>query len=337
MYDYETLREKMYPGYKVKGYKEKHAELTRLEEKKKNWISRYNREKQNGQVSEEAMDGVNESCKEYEAYKEALLSGDAFIDQSIKDFDYIPTEIEFSLGDINGRGIVDSHNRISAPVDHYNNTECAEIIREGESATAKPLTDSLEMMKTDSDDAIIFDDIRGIGYGTYEDDKNNLSRAFEHTHKIHFVNAENKKAFELMIGSKAPISISVDKVQSVINSNLCGKAKRKAVIVVNKSGFSALDIDINGMPLVTKDSNGNFIYKNKYKIQEVPEEILPNTETGSPIIIGDMSIVKFFVLREDYLEKDDFFTHNMMDRGIRKEIITLATISNEAYIHGVLE
>ena len=98
-----------------------------------------------------------------------------------------------------------------------------------------------------------------------------------------------------------------------------------------------MDTDVNGVPLVTKDRDGNMIYKKKYMIVEVPDEILPDTDSGSPCIIGDIkNVLRFYVIRETSLFKDDIFPYLTGDRVVREEIITLTTTSDEAYIVGYL-
>ena len=224
-------------------------------------------------------------------------------------------------------------------MDYYNNTTCAETISEGAESSIKKLTDSLTMIKTDTEDAIFFDDILNVGCSIYEDDKENIDQALEHNHEVHFINAENKKAFEIIRNSKAALSFSTDNIIKNINDNLCGKAKRKAIIIVNKSGFAKLDIQVDkGKELVKKDINNEFVFRDKYIIKEVDNDILPNGENGEiPCIIGDMSVVKFFICRNDSLTKDEFGNYTVSDRNVRKEIIALSTTSNEAYIHGILE
>ena len=333
--DFMTEKERQYPGYKVKGSAEKLAELQRLDEKRKAWIERYNREKASGKISDEVMDGLSLATENYNKLKEALTSGTAFTDQSVENLAYIPGSLGFSLGDINGRVIIDK-NRVHVPSDNYNNTVCAEIVAEGGEATPKMLTDGLTVLNTEDEDAIIFDDILTVGAGTYSDDRKTLDQAINHSHVIHFINAENKKAFELMLGAKDGISLTAENLNEAINTNLCGKAKRNAVIIVNKSGFAELDIDVNGVSLVTKNADGEMVYKNKYVIKEIDDDILPNTDAGTPCIIGDMSIVKFFITRDDSLVNDTFGYYQIADRNIKKEIIKLSTTSDEAYIHGVL-
>lgn len=288
-------------------------------------------------VLNRALEIAEKSREEFETFEKALFSGDVFANESIDEFKYVPSEESFSLGDINGRYLI-GKERLRVPGALYNDTVCAEIVEEGGSATPLNLVDSLSVVNTEKADAITFEDVESVGANVYHDDKDNLSLAMGDVHKIHFINAENKKAFELMIGSKESVGVSANGILGVINANLCAKAKRKAVIVVNKSGFAKLDVEENGIPCVTKDSFGNFIYKQKYPIIEVADEILANGENGAtPIIVGDLSIVNFYVIREDRLEEEFGGVYSVSSRNIRKEIITLSTISNEAFVVGYLE
>lgn len=337
-FNYPDNMKLVYPGYAVKGYDKKMAELNKLKASATKWADKVESLKGSGDMValSEAAEKFGQVHDQYEALKAAIFSGDAFTDQSIEYKPYIPAEYGFSLGDLAGREYIEA-NRAGIPVDHYNDTTTAEEVAEGGSSTPKNLIDSLTMVQTDGD-AVIFDDTLKVGSGTYSDDKDTIDRAFEAAHTRHFINAENKKALEVLTGGKAAVALAAESLQTTINASLCGKAKRNAIIITNKSGFAELDIDVNGVPLVTKDPNGNMIYKGKYMIQELPDEILPDTDSGSPCIIGDIAnVLKFFIVREDSLFSDfvdfTFMTH---DRAIRKEIISLTTTSDEAYIVGYL-
>lgn len=334
---YEVKKEKMYPGYKLKVSTAIREELKKLCESKNNWLARYEREKEKGAVEEETHDGLAESCNKYDSYKEAIHSGSAFVNYSVDNLPYFKNDIGYSLGNNNQRVYIDS-NRVRVPMDYYNNTSCAEIVEEGAESTTSLLTDYLTMIDTDTEEAIFFDDILRVGCGVYADDKDNIDNALVHNHEVRFINAENKKAFEIIRESKEALPLSVDNLINTINENLCGKAKKKAVIIVNKSGFAKLDIqDDKGQELVKKNINNEFVFRDKYIIQEVDNDILPNTDNGeTPCIIGDMSIVKFFISRDDSLVKDDMGSYSISDRNVKKEVITLSTKSNEAYIHGLL-
>ena len=257
-------------------------------------------------------------------------------DEKVRDYTFVESEIEFSLGDMNGRSDVDPTNRRRIPGSLYNNTNVAQIVLEGEEAEIKRLNENITVNVTEKEEVIIFEDIQGVNISTYLDDKENHKKAFKHTHNQLITNAENKKSFELIQSSKEGLRISVDTIQEVINSNLCAKAKKRATIVVNKNGFKKLDIDVNGVPVVTKNENGDFVFKKKYVIKEVPNEILPDKDGAPSIIIGDLGVVRFFLVNETNLEKDDFNSYMMLDRRIKKEIINLSTNSDEAYVHGKL-
>ena len=178
-----------------------------------------------------------------------------------------------------------------------------------------------------------------IGTGVYNDDPKTLGKAFKSAHIRHFVNAENAKSVAILTGCKDPVDMSAASLETAVNANLCGKAKRNAVIVTNKSGFGKLDTDgATGHPLVTRDSENNFIYKAKYQIIELPDEIFPNTDNSSPCIIGDVKgVLRFFIVRETAMFRDDLFPYLCGSRVNRVEIITLTTKSNSAFIWGNLE
>lgn len=336
--DYPEIMKKAYPGYNVKGYNKKIAELNTLKASATKWADKVESLKGSSDVAalSEAAEKFGQVHDQYEALKAAILSGDAFTDQSIEYKPYIPAEYGFSLGDLAGREYIEA-NRAGIPVDHYNDTTTAEEVAEGGSSTPKNLTECLTMVQTDGD-AVIFDDTLKVRSGTYSDDKDTINQAFKAAHTRHFINAENKKTLEVLTGSKAAVALAAESLQTTINASLCGKAKRNAIIITNKSGFAELDIDVNGVSLVTKDPDGNMIYKGKYVIQELPDEILPDTDSGSPCIIGDIAnVLKIFIVREDFLFSDFVdFTFMAHDRAIRKEIISLTTTSDEAYIVGYL-
>ena len=106
---------------------------------------------------------------------ELLTSISVGTDQSITDFAYTETEIEFSLGDLNGRGVIDPNNRRRIPEDLYNNTNCAQIVAEGETATINDAKENLDVTVTEAEDSFNFEDIQGISFATYSDDRDKPS------------------------------------------------------------------------------------------------------------------------------------------------------------------
>lgn len=337
MEEYITNLERAYPGYKVRGFNEKIKEAEKYRDSAKEWTEKADRAT-TSYDKDLALIKAEEAMNNYETAKAAILSGDVFTDQSIQDFEYEPAENEFSLAELTGGRRKISKNRSRIPMDHYTDNNIAQTVKEGGTSDTNTLTDSLTLLVTDSEEAIIFDDIQETSFSVYNDDRKTMSAAADSVHSRRLVNAENKKGLEILLESKSLIEISAENVQEKINANLSGKGKRNAVIITNHSGFAKLDIDVNGISLVTKDSaSGKMIYKGKYPIEEVPDEIFPETGSGSPIIIGDIThALRFFLIREDSLLTDLIFPANIADRKIQKEIITLTTKSDAAYIVGYL-
>lgn len=338
---YNEFKEAQYPGYKVKGSKALEKKVAKARALMESYKEKLDQAvKKFGSTSQEAISyqGLyDQAVKSYEDLEKALTSGSVFTNLSVEDQPFSDTGSEFSLGDLAGRIAIDA-NRVRVPMDHYSDNTIAETVSEGGSSTPKSLLDSLTMLLTDTDDAIIFDDILEIGESAYNDDTEVMDQALAFSHNRHFINAENKKALEILIASKSAESVSAESVQESINAKLSGKAKRNAVIITNHSGFAELDIDVNGVAQVTKDPNtGDMIYKHKYTIIEIPDAILPDLEAGSPIIAGDIAnVLRFFMIRDDSLIKDDAYPFNIADRQIKKEIIALTTTSDEAYIIGYI-
>ncbi len=328
-----------YPGWEPRGGKKKSAELQALKDAAYKWSKRVEALKSGGMTPDlrEALDNFEKYKTQYEELDKAITSGTAFVDQSVENLEYIPSDYGFSLGDYSGRRSIGA-NRAREPMDLYNDTTTAEEVVEGTESTPKDLTDSLALILTESAERIHFNDTLLVSTGAYNDDSEVMDEAFRSAHIRHFANAENAKAVKILTGCKAAVALDADNLQTAINGNLCGKAKRNAVILTNKAGFAKLDIDDSyGRPLITKDQNGNFIYKGKYQVVELPDEIIPNTENGSPCIIGDIKgVLRFYVVRNTALFKDDIFPYLTGDREIREEIITLTTESNEAFIWGNL-
>ena len=278
-------------------------------------------------------DIVDDIDKEIANLKEQLETGEFDIGIGYNDDPYTPSDLGFSFGNKNGRTFIGCKlERLR--LDCYDENIIASEYVEGVVPETK-IQDVITMMKASEDNSIMFDS--NIAYGTaLLDDDPTVSRAIPHIHDVMMINAENKKVCEILRSAKAPLTLSAHALQETINANLSGKGKSNGVIYTNHDGFALLDIDdANGQPLVTRNHVNRMIYKGKYPIEELPNAILPNNEDGSsPVIIGDMSIVKFFVMRDDSLIKDEFLEMKVYDRNLRREIIALSTTSNSAYIHG---
>lgn len=329
-------------GYFNKKYEEAIARLTDLRAERKalnkEWIAlgdEYDKTHsavilaKRSDISDK-MGVIEDTIKDLEIQVEAdVISLDASYNEEV----YTPSEIGFSLGDLNGRTFIGrKHDRL--PLDNYEEVATAsEFDPDNDNETN--LEDLLTMFKVTEDASIMFDSNIAYGLSIKSDDPKTSAQAINHGHAVMMINAENKKACEVLRSAKDPVSMDAENLQDVINESLSAKGKSKAVILVNHSAFAKIDtVDTNGgYPLVKRDAEGRFIYRDKYPIQEIPDEILPNNDNGSsPVIIGDLSIVRFLVMRDDVLERDDFLKVN--DRNLKREIIALSTISDKAYIHG---
>lgn len=279
------------------------------------------------------LDEIDAQIKELQG----VLDKGAFeIDPGYNDDPYIPSELGYSLGDNNGRAFI-GRKLERMPLDHYEETYTASEYVQG-TVPETNFESLMSMLKTTEDDSIMFDSDIAFGEGIRDDDKENVEKAIAHAHDVGFINAENKKAFAILRGAKDPLTIDASEVHVAINDNLNGKGKKHAVIIVNKDGFAKLDkVDSEGGYPLVKRIGSDFVYRDKYVIQEVDNEILPNNEDGkAPVIVGDMSIVKFLVMRDDSLVKDDFMEFKIHDRRLKREVVALTTTSDSAYIHGTL-
>lgn len=291
---------------------------------------------QNSFEGDALLDELDKLVEEYKEREKTLnltsIFGDTKVSADVTCFK--GAKIGFSLGDLCKRININKETKF-VYADKYNVTGCAPEFDYETSIPDKNGLNDLTVLRTDLSDRITFGNILAVPSSMAVDLELTVSAAFDHIHKKHIINAENKKALTIMRDAKPEVTMSPPNLQSIINENLCGKAKENAYIITNKSGFAKLDVDVNGIPQVTKDDHGNMVYKHKYIIKEVPDEILENSENGSPCIIGDIAdVLNFYVIDDSGSEMDDWTEHK--DRRIVREIIALATTSDEAYIHGVL-
>ena len=329
-----------YPGYTLKGYKEKLAELDRVKKSATVWANKAQEFQKSGDsvAMKDSLEKFGVYKEQLDTLEEALLSGDAFTDESVENMDYISDARIFSLREFSGGAIPINANTVRIPMDLYNDTTTAESVAEGADSTPRQLTDVMNVLHTDTDDAIIFNDTAKVSESLYNDDSETFRDSVKNSHARAFVNAENKKALALLLQSKEAVTVTADTILEKINATLCGKAKRNAVIITNKNGFASLDVvGASGYPMIKKNDAGEFVLLDKYVVIEMDNEILPNNENETaPVIMGDIAhVVKFFTIRETNLISD-YADFNVMlsSRSIKKEIITLRTMSDEAFIIG---
>ncbi len=256
-----------------------------------------------------------------------LLS--TYAGESVEDMGFIDNEHPQLIA--TRRHIVNA-NRKRYLVSKYPTDSSADEVDESHHGTPISIHALVNTVKTSCDELINIDDYLLMNEQQYDDDKETCEKAIESIHNMRYVNAENKYILSMLINSKEAINTDVTELTSKINDNLCGNAKRKAVIYTNKNGFKKLDTIQNGVNLIKK-INGEFIFNDKYVVREFSNNILPNNEDYSPVLIGDFeNIIDVGIIdtvNSNYTEITRFRIH---DRSRASLIPTLTTTSNEAYI-----
>lgn len=291
------------------------------------------------QIEEDKKVLLDLISEEKEIRKE-LLSWDTVGKAPAESFSHITQDPGFSIGDYVGRMATDKE-RQRFTFDKYNDTYSSEFLAEGEEGDPQDLTDYINSEDTKTAKMM---DILGVPTEFFDDDNDALTLAFDSNHARHNINAENKKALELLITDKDSNIVDIDpsKLNEVINNNLVSKAKPYTEIWTNNTGFTKLDLENNGVPLIKKNSNGDFVYKEKYLVREFDNEILPDSENGSPVLIGDFKhIIKFIESTPRILQQDNvlagFGTFVTLDRFIKQIKPYIMDSSNDSYILGYLK
>lgn len=209
----------------------------------------------------------------------------------------------------------------------------AEIVTEQTTAQKVDVTENVTVIDLSNEESIRVESRLAYDSIYYEDDKESIGAIVENQHAIRGVNAENKYILSMLTGAKDPIVINtVAELITKINDNLCGRAKRNAVIYTNKDGFKALDIMVNGVSLV-KRIDGAFIFCDKYIIKEYSAELLPNIDNNPPFIVGDVANIVKVAKVGGYSVKDVLSDTDIYDERKRVKIIpALATVSDKAFI-----
>ena len=291
------------------------------------------------QIEEDKKNLLKLISEEREIEKE-LLSWDTIGEAPAESFSHITQDPGFSIGNYVGRMATDKE-RQRFTFDKYNDNYSSEFLAEGEEGDPQDLTDYIDSEDTKT---VKMMEILGVPTEYFDDDKEALIVAFDSNHNRHNINAENKKTLELLINAKGNNITDIDplKLNESINKNLVAKAKPFAEIWVNNNGFANLDIESNGIPLIKKNIKGEFIYKEKYLVREFNEEILPNSEKGIPILIGDFKhVIKFVESVPKILQEDNVFTgfEDLItkDRFIKQIRPYILDSSNDSYILGYLK
>lgn len=318
--------------------KEKNKDLlTRIEFKTK--IAKEYINTQEMDKSRKCLDEIDEMVEEYEknkfdrtAIKEMLEGSSSLGIGDIQTFDHVVYPTPFSIGDYCGRMLTDS-NRTRITADSFDDTDCSDLVSEGESGVTKDLYNYIQSFDSNAQKLM---DLLEIDNGVFDDDEQAILTAMDSVHSRHNINAENKKVFELLLQDKEPIELDVVNINKAINENIKSDLKYNTEIWVNNNGFNKLDVDINGNNLIKKNKENEFIYKEKYIVREFDQNILPtDPEKGTPVLIGVFkNILKFIetnptLLNSQYVRFDIDVTS---DRYIKKITPVLLDKSNKAYI-----
>lgn len=275
---------------------------------------------------------------ELKAIEKLLDTRTAFVNESVHRLGYIPTPRGFSFGSACEKIYLDANNG-KIPTGVYENNSVAPTCAEGEMVEAENMYPMLRLNKGDDENAVIFHDNLKIGVALHNDDPDTVDKAFIDNHEIRLENAESLKACEMFMGAKNPIELDPMHLNNAINL-LSGKTRRSdaMMILTNRTGFSLLDkTDTNSGVSLIKKVNGQMIYRDKYVVQELPNEILPSNENGSPCIMGALTdICKIFIIRDEGLTSENWDEWATLNSRIRKEIITLTTDSDAGFVWGYL-
>lgn len=282
---------------------------------------------------------VDDKIKEIEAIDKLLDTRTAFVNESVHRLDYIAPTRGFSFPGLCERIYLDANNG-KIPTCVYENNTVAATCADGETVSSETMSPMIKVIHADDENAVIFHDSLKIGEALYTDDPDTLDKAFIDNHEIRLENAESLKACEMFMSSKDPVGTLDPMLLNTTINMLSGKTRRSdaMMILTNKSGFSKLDLidSVSGVSLIKK-INGQMIYRDKYVIQELPDEILASTETGDPCIIGALTdICKYFVIRDEGVHFEDLAECSTHNKRIRKEIVVLTTTSDSGYVWGYL-
>ena len=276
--------------------------------------------------------------KELAVIDKLLDTRTAFVNESVHRSTYITIPRGFSLGSACEKIYIDANNG-KIPTGVFENNTTAPTCTEGESVESENMSPMLRVINADDESAVIYHDRLKIGVAIYEDDPDTINKAFNDNHEIRLENAESAKACEKFMESKPPIELDPMFLNNAINL-LSGKTRRSdsMMILTNRKGFSKLDqVDSSSGVSLIKKVNGEMIYRDKYIVQELPDEILKSDENGDPCIMGALTdICKIFIIRDEGVSMEDWGEWSTHNSRIRKEIVTLTTTSDAGFVWGYL-
>lgn len=166
----------------------------------------------------------------------------------------------------------------------------------------------------------------------YYDARNVVTKATDNIVANRIVNYSNRRICSTLIGSiETPAAYT--SISDVLNDikGLPAKAKPVTYIITNTDGFKLLDtVDSNGNKLVKKNSEGSFIFDDKYKLIEVNNNVLPSDDTkGVPIIVGDIATaVKKVTYKEPRIKVIEQPDTTLIDDYVLTRVITHDTFAS---------
>lgn len=272
----------------------------------------------------------------------ALRHGEKASFSEIDSSKYVETPLRVgsnnpALADIVGMTPIDSLVG-SIPTMEYHNTGLMTQFKNGEKIESHRI-ESLGSAKFDmsrSTGSGYFGVILDIDEDTREDSSIDTDEAMSIDHENRIINSENKTICEILLKDKTLGSVDPLSLCEKINSSLNAKAKKSTCIVTNNSGFAKLDVkDAFGNALISKTSDGTFIYDKKYEVIEIDNEIFPDLEEGAPIIIGDIASACTIVFAGSNSLDHDNIT-NFSKRFIDAECVVKLSNSDKCYIVGYM-
>lgn len=345
----ENIEKQFGRGYKPRGLENEIRVVQNKKEKAIKLAQKVTQAKENYEKNpnEKTLLELNTIANEFEQSKaefeqaEKNLSTGAVFSQNIPQTttNLIPCEGEFNIADYYDVRIKadDDTSRIVSEI--YEDTAISEIVGESERIPKQSLLDYIISVDITRDNIKKIASVLTVDETLFEDDKETLNSTIDRIQEKHSANTESLLLCKALQASKQSVNIVAESLDSSVNAALCAKAKKGAEIITNESGFSKLDIvDVNGIPLIKKNFTlGEFVYKDKYIVHTLSDELLPNNDDGtSPVFIGDWKNVLRIVIVKKYppLEKLDIIEYSIENRLITYTIPLLTTTSDKAFIIG---
>lgn len=346
----DEIRAEFGPEWSPLGHKAAKAHVARLKKKKdactKNFKfaeDTYKKNKTDGnrRVYEDYMKEADAAISEYWKAEKLLDTGEVYGTMApVENTNYIACDSEISLADLydirhdtNGKA-----PRIVA--ERYDDTAAASATDEENTIDKVYFADCVNTFTADYDAITKLDSIEVIPEDYILDDPELGYVAFNNLRFKHLRSAENTLLCQEIIGSKAAVSLSTAADLLTLPA-LSAKARRGAEIITNETGFAKLDVSdsVSGEPYIKKNFQiGEFVYRDRYIIRVLPDEILANYENDTaPVLLGDWkNILRLAVVTERAAEHTDIVAFTVEARTIRREVPILTTTSDKAYFVGAI-